>query len=123
MRTRRSSPDSRLGSTVELAGGKVGGCLNLMVVREALAGKGIPPEDSPPSFNEIEPAGAGWHRLLMDAGMLMQPLPDRSTGMTREIVVDQIQVAFRIRSVDRIEQLEEASRVAGRSGEGQCLAI
>jgi hypothetical protein len=43
--------------------------------------------------------------------------------MTREIVVDQVEGADWIRGVNGLQELEEASRVPGRSGEGERLPI
>src|SRR5436305_1957145 len=50
----RPSPDPGLGTAVELTGGEVSGGLNLRMIRETLAGEGIPPEEAPPAFVEAE---------------------------------------------------------------------
>ena len=81
-----SSPNPGLGAMVQLAGGEVGGRLDLIVVSEALARTGIPSEESPPSFNEIEPTGAGWHGFLDQLAQLLaggDPAADQNAWRTR----------------------------------------
>lgn len=118
-----ATPNPWFGAPIELTGRQVGGRLDLPVIRETLARKGIAAKQPPPPFDEIEPAGAGWHRFLMHPGMLSEPLPDRTTGVAGEIVVDQVEISIRVRGVNRVEELLEPGRVAGGSGEGQCLTI
>jgi hypothetical protein len=111
MRTGRSSPDPGRGTAIELAGGKLRRLIDLLGIGKALAGKCLSPEEPPPSLNEIQPAGASRNRLLMDSGMLAQPLRNRATGVAGEAVGDEVELADRVRCVDGIEQLEEpASR-------------
>ena len=88
----RPSPDPGLGTAVELTGGEVSGGLNLRMIREALAGEGIPPEEAPPAFDEVQPAGAGGNGVLMDTGMGGEPLPDGTTGVAGQVVVDEVEV-------------------------------
>src|SRR5947209_9803802 len=123
METRRTPPDPRFGAPIELPGGECRGSLNLGVIGEALASKGIPPEESPPPLYKIEPARADGKWLLMQAGMLPQPLPNRPAGVTGEIVVDQVEVAGGICGIDCLQELEKAGSIAGGSGEGECLPI
>lgn len=59
----------------------------------------------------------------MDAGMGSKPLSDRATRVTGEIVVDEVEVACGIRGIDGLYEFEEAGRIAGRGGEGECLPI
>lgn len=59
----------------------------------------------------------------MDARMRSQPLLDRAAGVTGEIVVDQVEVADRVRCVNGIEELQEAGRIPGRGGEGERLPV
>ena len=119
----RPSPDPGLGTAVELTGGEVSGGLNLRMIRETLAGEGIPPEEAPPAFDEVQPAGAGGNGVLMDTGMGGEPLPDGTTGVAGQVVVDEVEVTDRIRSIDGLQELEEAGRVAGGRGEGERLPI
>jgi len=123
MGTTWATPDPGLSSPIELAGGEVGGGLDLPVIGEALSCKGIPPEQPPPALDKVEPAGAGRHGFLMHAGMLTQPLTDWPAGVTGEVVVDQVEVALGIGGVDGVEELLEAGRIAGGSGEGEDLPI
>src|SRR5919202_3326788 len=123
MRTRRTPPNPGFGPAVELRGGQCRCCLDLCVIGKALARKGIPPEQPPPPFDEIEPAGARRNGLLMEAGMLAQPLPDRATGVAGQVVVDQIELPLRVRSIDGVKELEEACGITGWCREGECLAI
>ena len=52
------SPDPGPGAGVELGGGYLGGVGDLVGVGEGLAGQGLPPEDPPPAFLQVQPAGA-----------------------------------------------------------------
>ena len=55
--------------------------------------------------------------------MGFEPFPDGTTGVAGQVVGNQIQVPGRIGAVQRLEQVEVASGVAGASGLGQCPAI
>ena len=57
MRARQTAPDPGLSATIELAGGDGGNSLNLGVIGEALACEGGPSKESPPTLDQIEPAG------------------------------------------------------------------
>ena len=51
------SPDPGPGAGVELGGGHLGGVGDLAGVGEVLPGQRVPPEDPPPAFLEVQPAG------------------------------------------------------------------
>jgi hypothetical protein len=123
MGTGRASPDPRFRSAIELAGGKCRGGINLAMIGEALARERIPAKQPPPPLDEVQPAGAGGNRLLMDAGMRGQPFPNWATGVAGEVVVDEVELALRVRGVDGLKKLEEACGIAGRCGEGERLPI
>src|SRR6185437_7107119 len=62
------SPDPGPGAGVELGGGDPGGVGDLIGVGEGLPGQRLPPEDPPPAFLEIQPAGALGDEGVPDAG-------------------------------------------------------
>src|ERR1700745_2171304 len=70
-----SSPDPGAGAGVELGGGDPGGVRDLVGVGEILPGQRLAPEDPPPAFLEVEPAGALGDEGVPDAGMVFQPAP------------------------------------------------
>src|ERR1700747_812006 len=70
-----SSPDPGPGAGVELGGGDPGGAGDLVGVGEGLAGQRLAPEDPPPAFLEVEPAGALGDEGVADTGMAFQPGP------------------------------------------------
>src|SRR6185437_1718366 len=53
-----SSPDPGPGAGVELGGGHLGGVGDLVGIGEVLPGQRLAPEDPPPAFLHVEPAGA-----------------------------------------------------------------
>jgi len=53
----RTSPDPRVGSSVELSGGDPRGLLNLIRVGKALSSQSIAAEEAPPALLQVEPAG------------------------------------------------------------------
>src|SRR5258707_15429510 len=64
------SPDPGAGAGVELGGGGPGGVGDLVGVGEGLAGQRLAPEDPPPAFLQVEPAGALGDEGVADAGMV-----------------------------------------------------
>jgi hypothetical protein len=99
MGTRRTAPDPGLGASVELAGRELGGSVKLSVVGKALSREGISPEQPPPPFDEVQPAGPGRKRDLMYPGMECQPLLDWAAGVAGEIVRDEVELALGVRPV------------------------
>ena len=69
------SPDPGPGAGVELGGGHPGGAGDLVGVGEFLSGQRLAPEDPPPAFLEIQPAGALGDEGVPDAGMALEPGP------------------------------------------------
>src|SRR6266566_6694724 len=65
----RPSPDPGPGSGVELGGGHPGGVPDLIGVGEGLPGQRLAPEEPPPAFLQVEPAGALGDEGVPDAGM------------------------------------------------------
>jgi hypothetical protein len=82
------SPDPGPGAGVELGGGYLGGVRDLVGVGDGLAGQCLAPEDPPPAFLEVEPAGALGDEGVADAGMVFQPGPGAlavMAGRTRPV--------------------------------------
>jgi hypothetical protein len=82
------SPDPGPGTGVELGGGDPGGAVDLVGVGEVLPGQRLAPEDPPPAFLEVEPAGALGEEGVADAGMVFQPGPGAlavMAGRTRPV--------------------------------------
>lgn len=97
--------------------------LDVGVISETLSGKRRAPEESPPPFNEVQPAGPRRQGLLLDAGMCGQPVADGTAGVAGEIVVDQVEVPLRVRRVEIREEAQKPCRVPGRRREGMDLPI
>src|SRR5207253_10238534 len=69
------APDPGPGAGVELGGGDPGGVGDLVGVGECLPGQRLAPEDPPPAFLQVQPAGALGDERVPDAGMVFQPGP------------------------------------------------
>ncbi len=67
---RRSTPDPRVGSPVELSCRDASGLLNLIRVGETLSSQSIATEEPPPAFLQVEPARPSGNEDLMEPGML-----------------------------------------------------
>ena len=64
-----TSPDPGPGAGVELGGGHPGGAGDLVGVGEFLSGQRLAPEDPPPAFLEVQPAGALGDEGVPDPGI------------------------------------------------------
>src|SRR5262249_20157731 len=62
----RSSPDPGLGLLVELGGGVAGDVGDVVGGCERDPGQGVAPEDPPPGFLQVEPAGADGDEGVVD---------------------------------------------------------
>src|SRR5258708_23139464 len=67
------SPDPGPGAGVELGGGHPGSVGDLAGVGECLSGQRLAPEDPPPAFLQVQPAGALRDEGMADAGMIFPP--------------------------------------------------
>lgn len=123
MRERRTTPDPGFSAPIELTRGEVHGRLSLGVVGKALPGQCRPPQESPPAFNEIEPAGPRRQRLDVHAGMCDEPLPDGSTLVAGKVVSDEEEFPAGVGLIHGVEQCLEAGGVAGASGLRERLTI
>jgi hypothetical protein len=92
---------------VQLAGRERRRRLDLGMVGEALAGKGISAKQPPSPFDEIEPAGADGKRFLMQPGIGGKPLADRPPGVTGEVVIDQVELTDRAGKEQQCERDQE----------------
>jgi hypothetical protein len=108
---------------IEVLGRDPGHEGNVVVIGQRLSGKSFAPEDPPPPFNQIQPRRSDRNESVLDAGMGFQPLPDGTAGVAGEVVGNQIQVTSRIGLIQRLEQLQIATGIAGASGLGQRLPI
>lgn len=114
--TSRSTPHPRLGTTVQLLRRNLGRVFDLVSVCEGLSGKCLASEQTPPGLLQIQPAGTFRDKDLMHSRMRRQPLPNRLTCMTRQIVSDQIQLAFWVCGINRIQEPQITSRVTRACG-------
>src|SRR5262249_6442592 len=80
------SPDPGTGAGVELGGGHLGGVGNLIGVGEGLPGQRLAPEDPPPAFLQVQPAGAFGDEGMPDAGMVFQPGPGALAVVAGQII-------------------------------------
>ena len=74
-------------------------------------------------LSEIEPRGPDRNKDLLDPWMGGEPRADGATGVTREVVGDEIEVALGIVAIDGAEQVEIPCGVACRRGLGADLSI
>ena len=118
VRAGRAVPDPRLGALIELVCGEEGDLVDLVAIGKGLPGQGVPAEEAPPAFLEIEPARASRNEDVVNPGMGAQPLLNRRALVAGEIVGDQVEVAERIGLLDGVEQADIADGVprAGRQG-------
>src|SRR5712691_8127639 len=118
-----SSPDPGPGAGVELGGGHLGGVGDLVGVGECLPGQGLAPEDPPPAFLQVEPAGALGDEGVADAGMILQPGPGALAVVAGQVIGDHPDGAAGIGLLGQLEKLLVILAVAGRGAQGDLLAI
>jgi hypothetical protein len=118
-----TAPDPGVSMPVELGGGQAGGVSDVVCARQRDAGEGFAAEDAPPPFDEVEPGRADWDESVLNTRTPCQPVANRTTAVTGQIVGDQIEVAMRIGVVQRVEQLQVACGIARGRGLGQRLPV
>src|SRR6188472_503445 len=91
------SPDPGPGAGVELGGGHPGGVGDLVGVGEVLSGQCLAPEDPPPAFLHVQPAGALGDEGVPDAGMIFQPGPGALAVVAGEVIGYDHDLAARVR--------------------------
>ncbi len=108
---------------IELSRGNAGGLFDLSGSGKTLSSQGIPTEETPPAFLEVEPAGPFRNEDVMEARMLSHPGPRLSTVVAGEIVRDDVNVSVRIIGFDALKQCNVVGRVTRSCAERQFLAI
>src|SRR5213592_3890202 len=89
-----SSPDPGPGAGVELGGGHPGGVGDLVGVGEVLSGQRLAPEDPPPAFLQVQPAGALGDEGVPDPGMVLQPGPGALAVVAGQVIGDHVDRAL-----------------------------
>jgi hypothetical protein len=100
---RRSSPDPRLGPTVQLHGGDAGSSLNFFGISERLTSQRITAIESPPAFLHIQPACPLWNEHLMQALMVLQPRSGCFAVMTAQIIGDDVDISPGVGRLDLLQ--------------------
>src|SRR6266478_9532009 len=117
------SPDPGPGAGVELGGGHLGGVGDLVGVGEVLSGQRLAPEDPPPAFLQVEPAGALGDEGVPDAGMVFQPGPGALAVVAGQVVGDHVDRAVGVGLLGQLEEVLVEGAVAGRGAHGERLAV
>src|SRR6266446_10291291 len=112
-----SSPDPGPGAGVELGGGHPGGAGDLVGVGEVLSGQGLAPEDPPPAFLQVEPAGALGDEGVPDAGMVFQPGPGALAVVAGQVAGDHPDGAVGVGLLLQLEEVLVEGAVAGRGAQ------
>jgi hypothetical protein len=118
-----TAPDPWASMAVELGGGQTGDVGNIVGVRHRYPREGLPPEEAPPAFDEVEPGGADGDEGVLDARMYGQPVPNGATAMAGEIVTNKVEVPLWKGVVERVQQREVSSGIARGGGLGETLPI
>jgi hypothetical protein len=121
--SRWTAPDPRMGAAIELASRQARGEGDLGAIGETLTSVGGAAPEAPPGCDEIEPSGPDRNKDLLDTGMGSEPLADGATGVTREVVSDEIEGAIGMVAIDGAEQVQIPCGVARRHGLGEDLSI
>src|SRR5437762_6555136 len=117
------SPDPGPGAGVELGGGDPGGVGDLVGVGEVLPGQRLAPEDPPPAFLHVQPAGALGDEGVPDAGMVFQPGPGAFAVVAGEVVGDHVDGALGVGLLSPVEEVLVGGAVAGRGAHGDRLPV
>jgi len=98
----RASPDPGLGVAIEMLSRAPGHISNIVIIGQRLSCEGFAPEDPPPALDQIQPRRSHWNEGVLNAGMGVEPFPDRPAGVAGQVVGDQVQVPARIGVVQRL---------------------
>src|SRR6266516_2660993 len=108
------APDPGPGAGVQLGGGYLGGVGDLVGIGEGLPGQRLAPEDPPPAFLQVQPAGALGNEGMPDAGMVLQPGPGALAVMAGEVIGDHPDRAHGVGLLLQLEEVLVGRAVAGR---------
>ncbi len=122
MRRWWTPPDPGCGVAIELSRRDGGDIRDVSSVGYRHAREGFPPEQSPPTFDEVEPRGARWDEGMLKTRVSGQPVPDGPTGVAGEVVGNEVEIALGIGLVERGEQGKISRGVARGSGLRQDVA-
>src|SRR5437773_12509114 len=86
-------------------GCRLGGVGDLVGVGEVLPGQRLPPEDPPPAFLHVQPAGALGDEGVPDAGMVLQPGPGALAVVAGQVVGDHVDHAVGIGPLLKLEEV------------------
>src|SRR5207247_8086383 len=118
-----SAPDPGPGAGVELGGGDLGGVGDLVGVGEVLPGQRLAPEDPPPAFLQVQPAGALGDEGVPDAGMVLQPGPGALAVVAGKVAGDHPDGALGVGLLLELEEVLVEGAVAGRGAHGDRLPV
>src|SRR5438034_6519976 len=95
-----------------------------VVVEEGneLPGQRLAPEDPPPAFLQVEPAGALGDEGVPDAGMILQPGPGALAVVAGQVTGDHVDHAHGVGPLLELEEVLVEGAVAGRGAHGDRLA-
>jgi len=108
------TPDPGPGAGVQLGGGHLGGMGDLVRVGEVLPGQRLAPEDPPPAFLQVQPAGALGDEGVPDAGMVFQPGPGALAVVAGQVIGDHVDHADGVGLLLQLEEVLVEGAVAGR---------
>src|ERR1700746_1342340 len=117
------SPDPGPGAGVELGGGHPGGVGDLVGVGEVLPGQRVAPEDPPPAFLHVQPAGALGDERVPDPGMILQPGPGALAVVAGQVIGDHVDHALGVSLLLQLEEVLVEGAVPGRGAHGDRLPV
>ncbi len=120
---RWAPPDPGTGAGIELVRREPCGDGQVLVIGEILAREGFAPKDAPPAFDQVEPGGAHRNGEGVHPPVLGKPVLDGWTGVTREVIGDQIEVTGRIGLRHGGEQGQIAGGIARECRLGEDLPV
>jgi hypothetical protein len=117
------SPDPGPGAGVELGGCHLGGVGDLARTSKGVPGQRLAPEDPPPAFLQVQPAGALGDEGVADAGMVFQPGPGALAVVAGEVAGDHVDRALGAGPLFQLEEILAGGAVAGRGAHGDRLPV
>ena len=123
MRRWWAPPDPGLGVGIEVLGREMCGDGQVLVIGEVLAREGFAPKDVPPTFDQVKPGGAHRKGEGVHPPVLGKPVLDGWTGVTGEVIGDEIEVTGRIGLRHGGEQGQIAGGIARECRLGEDLPV